>query len=73
MGDIREADGDSDESRRVQEEASCSCDSDRICEWMSKELYQERWRSMKIRDGEVGRSEIAEKNYCRESAIDQCR
>jgi hypothetical protein len=29
MGDIREADGDSDESRRVQEEASYSCDSDR--------------------------------------------
>jgi hypothetical protein len=29
MGDIRAADGDSDESRRVQEEASYSCDSDR--------------------------------------------
>jgi len=25
MGELVEADGDSDESRRMQEEASCSC------------------------------------------------
>jgi hypothetical protein len=42
VGDIREADEDSDESRRVQEEASCSCGSDGDCEGMSEELFQEQ-------------------------------
>jgi hypothetical protein len=77
MGNVREADEDSDESRRVQEEASCSSDSGRSCECMSDEPFQERGMLMKfrrwMRDGEVGRSEIAERYYCRESAMNQCR
>lgn len=42
MGDFREADEDSDESCRVQEEASCSCGSGRRFECIGDELFQEQ-------------------------------